>query len=217
MSNKRNVYMFIFYFYVYLMLIPKISALNQNIDIQIYIEILLSTVFTIIYCYLNKEAFKNFISKLLEVCDHSIYIGIISIVLLAISIICNIAKLNLSVSSNAGYSSLIEEYKNNMFLYGIYIVFLTPLVEEITYKYILFHQTKFLEKRYVLKAVIISFIFSSLHILNEIIQLNPYAILDFMNYFTFGLITTLIYKKRDNILYPLAIHMLCNGVALYFV
>ena len=74
-----------------------------------------------------------------------------------------------------------------------------------------------MKEKFKCKLIICSSIFAGMHILNEIILLQPIVIIDFINYFIFGITTTLVYKKTDNILYPLAIHMLCNGVALYLL
>ena len=102
-------------------------------------------------------------------------------------------------------------------VFTITIIVITPIIEEVIYKYVLFKNANFMKEKPNCKLITCSTIFAVMHILNEIILLQPIAIIDFINYFVFGITTTLVYKKTDNILYSLAIHMLCNGVELYLL
>ncbi len=216
MKKHKNLNLFMMYIIVYLIAIPKIITYVPS-KIQSYLYLILTMLFMVIIVYWNKEAFEKLIYKILNVCDRSIYIGVIAIVLIAISIICAYAKVLLHIGNNSGYINLISQYMSNKVIFTIVIIVITPIVEEVIYKYVLFKNANFMKEKPKGKLMTCSTIFAVMHMLNEIILFQPIAIIDFINYFIFGVITTLVYKKTDNILFPLAIHMLCNGVALYLL
>ncbi len=216
MKKHKNLNLFMMYIIVYLIAIPKIIS-YVSLEIQGYLYLILAVLFMMIIVYWNKEAFDKLIYKILNVCDKSIYIGVITIVLIAISIICTYAKTLLHIGNNSGYINLISQYRSNKMIFTITIIVITPIVEEVIYKFVLFKNANFMKDKPKCKLMTCSTIFSAMHILNEIILFRPTVIIDFINYITFGIITTLVYKKTDNILYPITIHMLCNAVALYLL
>ncbi len=216
MKKHKNLNLFMMYIIVYLIAIPKIIT-YVPLEIQNYLYLILAILFMVIIVYWNRRAFEKLIYKILNVCDKSIYIGVITIVLIAISIICTYAKTLLHIGNNSGYINLISQYKSNKLIFTIIIIVITPIIEEIIYKFVLFKNANFMKEKTKCKLMTCSTTFAVMHILDEIILLQPIAIIDFINYFIFGVMTTLVYKKTDNILFPLAIHMLCNGVALYLL
>jgi len=213
--NKKWLKLFLLYFVVYLIIIPKIVN-GYPTSLQGIILTIVSVGFLIVYILLNKIVFDNLLTKIIDIADNSIYVGIISIVLLFINITCSFFKMNLCIDNNIGYTSLINSYYINPIMV-VCIVVCNPILEELVFKHVLFDQTEILKEKKILKIILISVVFSILHILNEILVFNVYALIDFINYFTFSIITFLSYTKTNNILYPIMIHMLCNGVAIYLI
>ncbi len=216
MRNYKNFNLYMMYVIVYLIAIPKIAIYMPPI-IQDYVYLFLSLIFMIVIIYWNKEAFQKIVYKILDVCDNSIYIGIITIVLIVMGIVCTYAKSVMNISSSSEYLSIISKYESNRGLYMIHIVLIAPIIEELVYRYVLFKNTAFMNEKPIIKLLICSFLFAGFHVLNEIALFQTTVIIDFLNYFIFGIITTIVYKKTDNILWPISIHMLCNGTALFVI
>ena len=91
MRKHKNLNLFMIYIIVYLIAIPKIVK-YAPLEIQNYLYLILTVLFMIVILYWNKGAFEKLIYKIFNVCDKAIYIGVITIVLVAISIICTYAK-----------------------------------------------------------------------------------------------------------------------------
>lgn len=211
--NKSSI-LFCSYIIIYLCLIPLVvEPLPENI--MPLAHLILSMMFCFIYIYLNIDEFKNMMKKFLYVCDKSMMIGLMSIIILLISLTIGYIKMEIGINDNAGYTALINHYLKYPMIYTIYIVVVTPIVEELTFKVVLFKKGHLLNKNKKFKIVVISIIFASFHVLAELLAFDVKVILDFINYFLFSLITFNAYSKTENILVSIVIHMICNGVALF--
>lgn len=211
-KKSRNVSLLI-YFLLYLIIIPSI-IMELPSEYRGIANFILSLSVFLTLIWFNKEIFNDGLKKLFEVFDKSLYVGLVSIGLLIISIVCSFAKIDLQIGNNEGYTSLINLYIDSKLLFGIYIIVLSPIIEEIIYKSLIFDKTKFLNNNWIVKIIVISIIFSCMHILNEIFGFQATVLIDGINYFVFSMATFICYRKSNNIFFPIAVHMLCNAVAL---
>ena len=213
MNNKKIKQTLLGYFGIYIIGIPFMISLCPN-GLDVIMNFVLSVIFLLWMIQMCKQVLEESLKKILDVCEKSFKIGLIAIFLLIVSIVCSYGKITLNIDNNVGYSELVYQFLNNKLIFGILIIFISPFIEELLYKYVLFEQTEILKEHWVIKAISVSMLFAAMHVLPELINFQFYVILDILNYFIFGMVTTVYYKKTSNIYAPLAVHILCNAVAL---
>ena len=123
------------------------------------------------------------------------------------------AGLSLISPNDRAIAALLEE---NFLLTALYAVLLTPLVEEVLHRGVIFgglHRKSPLAA-YVLSSVLFSFI----HVMGYLGTADPvYLLLCFLQYLPAGLLLARLYKETDSIFAPILLHMAINAVALFSV
>lgn len=124
--------------------------------------------------------------------------------------------IGLDSSGNSNQDSVVSLILNNPFFGFILVVVLSPLVEEITYRYFLFGGLK--KKKKWVAYVVSAFIFMFMHSISSFSEygLSEELLKDFLylpGYLTSGLILCCIYDKSENLGSSYIAHMLNNLLA----
>lgn len=201
------------YFVGNVFVIPFIASLFEG-NLYIYILMISTLLLTLYLIRINIDAFQDGLRKIMNMCDNIIVLGLVSLIILIVSIVFSYLKYRLGINESSGNVSLISKFYQNQFLIGIYITILAPIMEEIIFKHIAIDNLSFIKNRFI-KIVIISLIFAAMHLLPEIMQLNMEVCIDMMNYMIFGMLTSLVYVRyASNIYNVIFIHALCNLTTL---
>lgn len=201
------------YFVGNVFVIPFIASLFEG-NLYIYILMISTLLLTLYLIRINIDAFQDGLRKIMNMCDNIIVLGLVSLVILIVSIVFSYLKYRLGINESSGNVSLISKFYQNQFLIGIYITILAPIMEEIIFKHIAINNLSFIKNRFI-KIVIISLLFATMHLLPEIMQLNMEVCIDMMNYMIFGMLTSLVYVRyASNIYSVIFIHALCNLTTL---
>ena len=194
--NKYHVILSIILYISYLLLISK----------NIIITVVISLLTLLLLIYLNREAFKGFKRKINDTLKNIISLGFNTAIIINVELLMASMKYGLSVGNNANQ---IQTTKFVATICGLLlIVIIIPVIEEIIFKYVLIGD----ETNDYRRIIISCLVFICLHTATEIVSLQWTVIFDMISYLAFFLITFLAYKKSDNILYPITIHILCNLV-----
>lgn len=168
------------YFVGNVFVIPFIASLFEG-NLYIYILMISTLLLTLYLIRINIDAFQDGLRKIMNMCDNIIVLGLVSLVILIVSIVFSYLKYRLGINESSGNVSLISKFYQNQFLIGIYITILAPIMEEIIFKHIAINNLSFIKNRFI-KIVIISLLFATMHLLPEIMQLNMEVCIDMMNY-----------------------------------
>ena len=201
------------YFVGNVFVIPFIASLFEG-NLYIYILMISTLLLTLYLIRINIDAFQDGLRKIMNMCDNIIVLGLVSLIILIVSIVFSYLKYRLGINESSGNVSLISKFYQNQFLIGIYITILAPIMEEIIFKHIAIDNLSFIKNRFI-KIVIISLLFAAMHLLPEIMQLNMEVCIDMMNYMIYGMLTSLVYVRyASNIYNVIFIHALCNLTTL---
>ena len=184
----------------------------------IYAQLIITIITFLMIIRVSKDYFeKSFVNDTLKGLDKSILLGVYSFLLAVMGLIFSYLNSLLIQTTTANQESIILSSYANPLITGFIIILLLPFIEELLFKYHLFSNTVFLKKHWIIKTFVIAVIFATLHCLSEIVNLNPSIIFSFVNYFIFYIITNVIYRKYDNLMFSIIIHCLYNAVSFILI
>lgn len=159
---------------------------------------------------MNRSAFLDFRAKSNSILKNIVVIALVSCSITLINVVLQIIKTAFLIGQNQNQISIINNLNNNIVIYGLIVVIISPIMEEIIFKSVALGDDK--SK---MRTIIIGIIFVVLHTLSEVMNIDYRVIFDMLNYAYFYTVTLWAYRKYDSLLFPIAIHILSNGLALY--
>lgn len=210
MIERKNLKMLIIYYLGYIFIFPLFAVLlSQLFDFIKLIPIqTLSLLVTLsLLLYVDPGIFKNNFNNqtVKEIGKWFIYLAMIMFTM-------SFIKSGLNLNSSTNQTSVVASIENQSVFYLINIAILSPLVEEIIYRY----TWKNIIKKDYLYLLISSVLFSAFHLISEIttFSFDLSFTINLLSYFSMGLIIGLSYIRTKNIFVPIVIHMLWNTFLL---
>lgn len=187
-----------FFSYLFLMIFVNsiTSSLTYNSFYYTLVYILLLIIVILILGWINKVKIKK-LSKKDFLNTLKIFIIYTILILLSTYLIGKFVSIPLN-------EQVIEENFKDYFILSLFnVCLLTPIIEEITFRY----SFRSIDNKYIY-ILVSSLIFGLCHItnMNEIIYLLPYSLMGIMFCYSF--------VKTDNILSPILCHILYNIINL---
>lgn len=205
------------YFIGYMFLGGLITA-SVSPKYTIYVQLMITIIIFLMIISVSKDYFeKSFVNDTLKGLDKSILLGIYAFLITVMGLIFSYFNSLFFQTTTVNQESIILSSYANPLITGFIVILLLPFIEELLFKYHLFTKTKILQKHWLIKTSVIAVIFATLHCLGEIVDLNPSIIFSFANYFIFYVITNVIYRKYDNLMFSIIIHCLYNAVSFILI
>ena len=160
-----------------------------------------------------RENFKWILKGLL----YFFFIRFIYALFLAVfKVLANDALIEVMNSEPQNEIFLNELYELYPILSFVFIVFFGPFLEELIFRYLVFHT--FLKVNRYFAIIVSSLFFSFLHVLGEVSSGRIDAlIVYFASYMTIALALAILYEKKRNIFYCIFLHMINNILSTYIL
>ncbi|MDH6367063.1 MULTISPECIES: type II CAAX endopeptidase family protein [unclassified Breznakia] len=199
----------------YLVVVPVIAALFPKGNISRLVSIVLIDVLAVYMIYRCKDHFQPFFQKIDEINTNTILLVIACMIILISGIFFAYFKFLVDPIENNNEMIIKQSVESLGIVMIVSNIIFVPIFEEILFKILLYKDgivKKFKTKPW-LCIVGLSVIFAGLHLAPNLTTFRIGLIFDFSYYLLFGLVTYFTYRKTDNILFPIVIHIICNLIA----
>lgn len=218
MKSKNLAYIIISSFLIILLLYFVDQVLQLNYISKVLVKVILFSIFPIIYIKLSKY---NFVKDSLKVVKKKFKFKLSHLLGVLIAIILFIAFIFIERFMNIDVLllELEEKYKinkDNIFLYGAYLIFVNSLIEEFFFRGFLFLNLKKLNTKRT-AYIVSSAAFSIYHISNFQNWFNAWVlILALVGLFLAGLIFNYLNDKDDTFLNSWFVHI-CADISIVVI
>lgn len=194
--------------------IPVITALFPKGNIADLASIFLYDILAIFVINKVKNVFFPIWEKIEDINKNTILLAIYCVIILFSGIILSYTRNFVDILPNENELIIRQKVYSTGLIMTASSITLIPIFEELLFKVLITSKIKISATKDILVYIGLSILFAVLHLIPNLSQLGSGLLFDFAYYFIFSITTFVAYKKTNNILFPIVIHIICNIVAL---